>query len=68
MVIFVLLIALLSWVVLSDVITLRDVFASDMTSSMKMFWSAVVLLVPIVGMSVYFFTKNSRCECVKNEE
>ena len=46
-------------IVLSDALTLRDVLSSNITNAMKVFWSVVVLGIPIIGMSIYYLTKNS---------
>ena len=44
-------------ILLTDIFTLRDILSSKMVSSMNVFWSVVVLLIPIIGMSIYYFTK-----------
>ena len=44
-------------ILLTDIFTLRDILSSKMDTSMKVFWSVVVLVIPIIGMSIYYFTK-----------
>ena len=44
-------------ILLTDIFTLRDILSRKMDSSMKVFWSVVVLVIPIIGMSIYYFTK-----------
>lgn len=44
-------------IILSDILTLKDIVSRDINNSMKVFWSIVVLVVPIMGMSIYYFTK-----------
>ena len=44
-------------VLLTDILTLRDILSRKMDASMKVFWSVVVLVIPIIGMSIYYFTK-----------
>ena len=48
---------LLILILLTDIFTLRDILSSKMDASMKVFWSVVVLVIPIIGMSIYYFTK-----------
>ena len=44
-------------ILLTDIFTLRDILSRKMASGMKVFWSVVVLVIPIIGMSIYYFTK-----------
>ena len=44
-------------ILLTDILTLRDILSSKMDSRMKVFWSVVVLVIPIIGVSIYYFTK-----------
>ena len=53
MILFILLIL----IILSDILTLKDILSRNITDSMKVFWSIVVLVIPIIGMSIYYFTK-----------
>lgn len=53
MVVFVLFILIL----FSDILTLKYILSRDMDGSMKVFWSIVVLAIPVMGMSIYYFTK-----------
>ncbi|MBR2359640.1 MAG: PLDc_N domain-containing protein [Bacteroidaceae bacterium] len=44
-------------IILSDILTLKDILSRNIDSSMKVFWSIVVLAIPVIGMSIYYFTK-----------
>lgn len=44
-------------IMLSDILALKDILSRNIDSSMKVFWSILVLVVPIMGMSIYYFTK-----------
>ncbi len=50
-------IVLLILILFSDILTLKDILSRDMDGSMKVFWSIVVLVIPVIGMSIYYFTK-----------
>lgn len=39
--------------------TMIDVLRTRMTSTRKMIWFAVVVLVPVLGPAIYFFNKES---------
>ena len=44
-------------IILSDILTLKDILSRNIEGSMKVFWSIVVLVIPVMGMSIYYFTK-----------
>ena len=50
-------ILLFALIILSDILTIKDILSRNIDSSMKIFWSIVVLIIPIMGMSIYYFTK-----------
>lgn len=42
----------------SDVLTIRDIYAGKMKESSKILFSLIVLLIPIIGISIYYATKS----------
>jgi len=44
-------------IILADILALRDIMSRNIASSMKLFWAIVVLAIPIIGLSIYYFVK-----------
>lgn len=45
-------------IVVLDVFAIRDIYISQKESSLKFFYSCVVLLVPIFGFLIYYIIKS----------
>lgn len=45
-------------IVVLDVFAIRDIYISQKESSLKIFYSCVVLLIPIFGFSIYYIIKS----------
>lgn len=44
-------------ILLCDILALKDILTRSMKTSMKVVWSLVVLVFPIIGLSLYYFAK-----------
>lgn len=40
-----------------DILTIKDIMNSPISGNVKLIFILIVLLIPIIGSSVYYFTK-----------
>lgn len=52
---------LFTLIAITDILTLKDILSRNRDNSANFFWSIIVLLIPILGMSLYYFTKSKSC-------
>lgn len=41
-------------IILSDILTFKDILSRNIDTSMKIFWFILVLVIPILGMSIFY--------------
>ena len=44
-------------IVICDIFTLLDIRSRNIDGSQKILWSIVVLVIPILGISIYYYMK-----------
>ena len=49
--------ALFILVMLCNIFALKDIWSRNIKNSMKICWTIVVFAFPIVGISIYYFSK-----------
>lgn len=53
-------VVLFALILLCDILALKDILTRNIEGSMKLVWSLVVLALPIIGLSLYYFAKRGR--------